>query len=432
MNNIRERLDELATWPASPDQDWSRVLERGARRRTRRRASVAVVALVLAGAAVGLAAKAFNLPPSGTGTVMGPQTVHDLRLAWAASVGPNASGPVIGERELLVGTSRGSVLAFRTSCPGRRCLPAWFGSSGVFKANVAASRGIVVVAAQAVSAFPARCANGGRACTPLWTNQTTLSGHTFSQPTISDGVVYVGAPDGRVLAYDLACRSDGGACRPLWIGRTGHSAAVSRPAVEAGMVFVMSDRLYAFRVGCNEHGGSCSAAWSASVGTVSSSSGPAAGAGTVIVASDKAYAFGAACTPKAGTCSPRWTYAPPEHLPLTGPVIDRDRVYVGGTRVRALALRCGSNGSVCSPTWQGPTANGAAFSAPTVARGLVFSSTNRPYAFDEQCPATCRPIWVGPILGFGVSTPAVDRDGLFVTTSDGDLFAFRIGRASRG
>ena len=79
-----------------------------------------------------------------------------------------------------------------------------------------------------------------------------------SSPAVADGVVYVGSGNGNLYAFAEGCRSDGGPCPPLWVGRTGDSI-LSSPAVADGVVYVGSTdgKLYAFAVGCRSDGGAC-------------------------------------------------------------------------------------------------------------------------------------------------------------------------------
>src|SRR5262249_49991105 len=52
-----------------------------------------------------------------------------------------------------------------------------------------------------------------------WVGST--SGYVAVQPAVADGVVYIGAGDGRLYAYKVGCASGGSSCTPLWTASTG-------------------------------------------------------------------------------------------------------------------------------------------------------------------------------------------------------------------
>lgn len=431
MSEFRHALEELSRWPASPEPALGRLLSRHRRRRAAQRAAAGALSLVVAALGLGYAFTALHGSERPANPELTASTVGQLRLAWTGSVGGGASAPVMGGDEVLVGTNQGAVLAFNGACgeATRRCTPTWFGSTGGFPAHVATQDGIAYASGRGVFAFREGCRRDGHACSPLWTSGLSNFGHSYSAPAVAGGVVYVGTPDGRVLAYPAACGYRGATCRPLWIGVTDSGTGVGQPAVDGNFVFAVSDQLYAFRVGCGSAGERCRPVWSAPIGTITSNP-PAVAGGIVVVASDRVSAFPVDCSAPAGRCPPLWTYAPDGAGSFSAPTIYGETVYVGGSRVVALPLDCESS-SPCHPRWVGPAEAGFPFSRPTVARGLIFASAARVYAFDIGCRGTCRPMWTSPALGGVLSAPLVERDALFVTSSEGTLSAFLLaGRRS--
>lgn len=429
MSEFGHALEELSRWPASPEPALDRLLSRHRRRRAAQRAAAGALALIVAALGLGYAFTALRGPERAERPELTANTVGRLRLAWTGSVGGGASAPVIGGDEVLVGTNQGAVVAFSGPCgeAARRCIPTWFGSTGGLPAHVVTESGIVYASGRGVFAFREGCRTDGGACSPMWTSGLSNSGHSYSAPAVAGGVVYVGAPDGRVLAYPAACGNGGATCRPLWIGVTGSGTGVGQPAVDGSLVFAVSDRLYAFRVGCGSDGERCRPVWSAPIGMFTSNQ-PAVAGGIVVVASDRVSAFPADCSAPAGRCSALWTYSPEGAGSFSAPTIYGETVYVGGSRVVALPLHCQSS-SPCQPRWVGPAEVGFPFSRPTVVRGLIFASSAHVYAFDIGCRGECRPLWTSPALGGALSTPLVGQDALFVTSSEGTLSAFLLAGA---
>jgi len=71
-------------------------------------------------------------------------------------------------------------------------------------------------------------------CTPLWSG--TSGSAITQQPAAAGGVVFAGAADGEVLAFDAAgCTA--AACGPSWSDSTG-SPITGAPAVSNGRLYV--------------------------------------------------------------------------------------------------------------------------------------------------------------------------------------------------
>jgi len=433
MGALSQALRELETWPGSSDVTRKRLADRLRQRQRAQRAVIAVVALAMAAGGVALATLALGTGSKPGAMKLSPGTVHALRPAWIASVGPVSAAPVIGGHDVVVGTNRGEVLAFDPSCrpAAGRCAPTWFvpGRASSIPVNVTVADGLVFASGQGLAVYEEACAVHGQACSPLWTTGVSIESHALGPATAAGGVVYVGSPDGRLLAFPEACGTGGATCHPMWIGETGSNMALSRPVVSDGFVFVVGNRLYAFPLGCARGGAACSPRWSAAIGAPSFNA-PAVAGGKVVVTSDRVLAFPDQCRPTAGVCAPAWTFRPADGGPLTAPTISGSSVYVAGSRVYALPLACGR---ACQPLWVGPDSGGVELSTPVVSGGMVFVSTDRVVAFDAACTSKggpCQPLWSSAALGPRASAPAVTTGGLFVTSSDGTLHAFSLtGRA---
>jgi outer membrane protein assembly factor BamB len=107
----------------------------------------------------------------------------------------------------------------------------------------AVANGIVYIGAadQNLYAFNASSCRAAQGCDPLWAAPT--GGVITSSPTVANGVVYIGSADGKLYAFD----AHSGAL--LWTTTTGGSIS-SSPAVAYGMVYIGSadNQLYAFRL----------------------------------------------------------------------------------------------------------------------------------------------------------------------------------------
>src|SRR6478609_6830602 len=161
-----------------------------------------------------------------------------------------------------------------------------------------------------------------------------------SSPAVVNGVVYVGAGDGRVYAYDAVGQGCSGyptTCQPRWTGVTGGRIGGS-PAVVGGVVYVGADdhKLYAFdaagTTGCSGAPKTCSPLWTATAGGAVAT--PAVADGAVYVGSSdhKLYAFDAAgttgCSGAPKTCSPLWTATTGDSI-VGMPAVTGGVAYVG-------------------------------------------------------------------------------------------------------
>ena len=201
--------------------------------------------------------------------------------------------------------------------------------------------------------------NVNKFCRPIWTSTPWIGGRSTS--AVSNGIVYMGSEKSGLLAFDAGGTTRPNCagmayskrvCSPLWVAPTGPQMG-SSPAVANGVVYIgASDgKLYAFESATGR------ALWTATTnGPIESSPTVAGGmnggpSGQVVyVGSDdnSLYAFDAngsmKCTAKKAelkTCSPLWSYATGGYIESSPTVVDGYR-RSGSTRVDAGAVFVGS------------------------------------------------------------------------------------------
>jgi eukaryotic-like serine/threonine-protein kinase len=235
-------------------------------------------------------------------------------------------------------------------------------------------------------------------------------------PTFAKGVVYMGAPDGYLYAYD----ANTGNIR--WSAFTRGSIG-SSPTLASNVIYVGSDdhTLYAFSAsGCGQS--ACPPLWTRSTGGAIRSS-PAVYNGVVYVGSDdhKLYAFDAT------TGKPYWQF-------LTGggidssPTVYNDVVYVGSNDGKLYANNTANGYLLWTANTKGPIE-----SSPTIANGVLFIGSNDGslYAYAAGCGRlSCREIWSYLLTKDSfVSSPVVANGYVYVGSHDGNLYAFDTGKA---
>jgi outer membrane protein assembly factor BamB len=160
------------------------------------------------------------------------------------------SSPAIVNGVLYVG---GDVLsAYDVSstahCTGTplTCMPIWTASTGAYiGASPSIANGVVYVGSYNTNfyAFDAaglrNCGGAPKVCSPLWFANTGPGQYVESPAAIANGVVYVGAEDGTLLAFDAAGQTgcNAGQCLPIWSVATGQSFVTSGAAVVDGTVY---------------------------------------------------------------------------------------------------------------------------------------------------------------------------------------------------
>jgi outer membrane protein assembly factor BamB len=283
-----------------------------------------------------------------------------------------------------------------------------------------------------------------------WT--ATTGGMVQSSPAVVGGVVYVGASDKNLYAFDALT----GAVKSGWPKLLSNMVDSSSPAVANGVVYIgdLGGKLYAF----NASTGALLSGWPVTAGNAIESS-PAVANGVVYVASwdGKVYAFDAVSgTPKAGW--PVTTTGPIN----SSPAVVNGVVYVASTDGKLYAFDAVTGGP--KPGWP-VTTGGLYWSSPAVANGVVYvgSTNTQLYAFNAVTGAAVPgwplalpgPIaWSSPavangwvhvgcdnnffcsintatVTGWGLptggmvrSSPAVANGVAYVSSDDGKLYAF--------
>ena len=294
-----------------------------------------------------------------TGCSGNPKTCSPL---WTATTGGRIfSSPDVANGVVYAGTEDDKLYAFDaagvTGCSGspKTCTPLWTGTTGnqIFDSSPAVAGGEVYVASTdgKVYAFDAagvtNCSGTPTTCTPLWTSNPI--GAIDTSPTVAGGVLYIGEFK-TLYAFDAAgvtnCFSGTPTmCSPLWTAATGGSIQHSSPAVANGVVYVGADDqyLYAFDAAgvtnCTGSGFSktCSPLWKGVIasGTLFESS-PAVANGVVYIGGGDGmlYAFDAAgatnCTAGSPpTCPALWTGTTTANPIESSPAVAGGVVYVG-------------------------------------------------------------------------------------------------------
>ena len=227
--------------------------------------------------------------------------------------------------------------------------------------------GIVFVGAADGKLYAFDAASGST----LW---TTAALNIIESPSIADGLAYVGASDGHLYAFDAVTGN------PVWTADTGGSNAT--PAVANGVVYEggLDDQLYAFDAGTG------TLLW---IGTGGGSS-PAVANGMVYVGDtvqEQLYAFDAVgCG--LPSCSPIWT-APTKGIVTAAPAVANGVVYAGAWDKYLYAFDAANGARLWTYTATSYYSPGCFCPSPSVVNGRLYVGVTfgyQLYAFDLPEP----------------------------------------------
>jgi outer membrane protein assembly factor BamB len=180
-----------------------------------------------------------SFPRSGVRTTCGPDSAAFFACPlWVAEVGGTVTAPVIGpgEQVVYVGTGAGTVVAL-DAADGTVLWTAPVGAAVVHPPALAG--GVLYVptnAGDVVAVDASGC--GAATCDPLWTASTGTAA-IAAQPAVAgtgeDAVLYAGTAGGELHAF-AAVGCGEAACAPLWSAATG-SPVTGGPIVSNGRVY---------------------------------------------------------------------------------------------------------------------------------------------------------------------------------------------------
>jgi eukaryotic-like serine/threonine-protein kinase len=229
-------------------------------------------------------------------------------------------------------------------------------------------------------------------------------------PTLANGMmhgmIYIGSDDGKLYAFNAAGCGSSKLCQSLWSYST-KSDIRSSPAVDKDMVYVGSTDGYLYAIDTITH----RLSWKFQTGGAVYSS-PAVFNGFVYVGSDDGYLYAITTTGKLA-----WKYRT-GGIVRSSPAVANGVVYVGSWDGKLYALNATTGAFLWSYTTEG-----SIFSSPTIANGVLFigSDDNCLYAFDVS---THKQLWSYPTGGKVVSSPVVANGFVYVGSNDGYLYAF--------
>ena len=119
----------------------------------------------------------------------------DGEVLWSTSTGGVFDAPALADGRLYVPTGTGLVVI--DAATGAI---SWSSPGGLVTQQPAVAGGLVFVGSGQVMAFDA-AGCGAPTCAPLWTD--SLDSYVTGAPAVSNGQLYVGTADGRILAYGL-------------------------------------------------------------------------------------------------------------------------------------------------------------------------------------------------------------------------------------
>jgi outer membrane protein assembly factor BamB len=332
------------------------------------------------------------------------------------------------------------------------CTDLWTGvtpSGFQIHSSPAVSGGRVYVATDDsfVYAFDAKgvtnCGGSPTTCTPLASFQTSSTAR--SSPTIANGVLYVGSSHDTIEAFDANgvtnCSGTPLVCAPLWRGSAPAiiGGQISTPAVGHGLVYVgaRDGHLYAYDAagvaGCSGSPKVCIPVWSANISTNANIESSPTVAGDLVYIGSTAgvYAYDAdgfdeCFDGPTRACLPLWRGVISGGTSSSAAVA-YGLVYIGGSDGKLYAFdadgvdNCSSITGNCTPIWSTQASTEIFLSSPAVAKGVVYiGSFHDVHAFDAHTGAPLAHVTTG---GFVQSSPAVANGLVYIGSGDGKLYA---------
>ncbi len=170
------------------------------------------------------------------------------------------SSPTVANGIVYIGSDDNFVYAWdaagNTNCSGtpKTCTPLFADhTSSTQRSSPVVENGVLYIGSvhDTIEAFDANghtnCSGAPKQCTPLWSGPAPgIIGAQDSIPAVANGLVYVGARDGNLYAFDAngttGCSGAPKVCAPIWLATTAPGAEVtSSPSVVNGVLYVGSD-----------------------------------------------------------------------------------------------------------------------------------------------------------------------------------------------
>jgi outer membrane protein assembly factor BamB len=201
-----------------------------------------------------------------------------------------------------------------------------------------------------------------------------------------------------------------------WTDSTGgsfSSTVAGSPAVANGIVYVGSDKLYAFNASSGVQ------LWTVSIGTnIGSVSSPTIVSGVVYITTTfpgALYAF------SAQTGTQLWSASLGNNI-VSNPSVASGIAYIGVSGFEFGELEA-FNASTGTQLWTALNGIASIEDAPAVINGTLYigSADDHVYALNPQAGAQ---IWASPTSDWVISSPAVAKGIVYVSTYDGKLTAF--------
>ncbi len=182
----------------------------------------------------------------GVDTVVFPKTCDRVcQPTQSQFAGDMSTGPVVGDRLVVLGSSGGYLYGFPVDCAGR-CRAVWRVRAD-WPTTPAIDDGLVFVSGApggGMAAVPERCRSEGAACDPRWIGD--IGGSPTSPVIAASGVVYIGSSDGSLYAFPTLCEA---ACSPSAVVRIGSSVEGAGWAGNALFVTAADGTLRALTIG---------------------------------------------------------------------------------------------------------------------------------------------------------------------------------------